>query len=423
MLSEKEINKFKTKKFFKVNEFSDDELCNIFKLLNVYKLTPSFQKIILTFKEFKVKHWCSRYRRLFPISTKQTKYVNFLRYGKEEGLFRYKLYTDKVSYNSSREGFTKKLGAEKANEYFKNRKTVFRDSEFQRKNAKKFAAKRKESPELYIGVIPNQVEYWTKQGFSETEAILKVSERQSTFSLEKCIEKYGDIEGTIRWKARQEKWQNTLKSKPQEEIDEINKNKNPCIKFSQEKRDTFFNRLEGIGKNIIFDDSDLFEYLEKESKDIKWGYLTKNEFINSLPYIGNIDIDINKAISMFDFKFPKRNLVRKNSAGFTYLKIKEGLLRSFHEINFYKELKRRNIYFKLDKCYNNSNLKYDFYLPEYEIYIEIAGMMNIKQYRESMEYKKLTFGSHIIEPDNIKAFFERIDNDEFKRVNKSRSNI
>ena len=37
----------------------------------------------------------------------------------------------------------------------------------------------------------NQIEYWIKKGFSEEEAKMKVAERQRTFTLEKCIEKYG----------------------------------------------------------------------------------------------------------------------------------------------------------------------------------------------------------------------------------------
>lgn len=69
-------------------------------------------------------------------------------------------------------------------------------------------------------------EYWMLQGYSEEEATEKVSEAQATFSLEKCIGKYGEEEGYRIWKERQDKWQNTLKSKPYEELDRINKKKN-----------------------------------------------------------------------------------------------------------------------------------------------------------------------------------------------------
>ena len=41
-------------------------------------------------------------------------------------------------------------------------------------------------------VSTNQKEYWIERGYSPDEAVKKVSERQSTFSLEKCISKYGE---------------------------------------------------------------------------------------------------------------------------------------------------------------------------------------------------------------------------------------
>lgn len=52
----------------------------------------------------------------------------------------------------------------------------------------------------------NQVKYWINKGYSEEEAKEKVSERQSTFTLEKCIAKYGEEEGTRRYVERQKNW-------------------------------------------------------------------------------------------------------------------------------------------------------------------------------------------------------------------------
>ena len=52
----------------------------------------------------------------------------------------------------------------------------------------------------------NQVKYWINKGYSEEEAKQKVSERQSTFTLEKCIERYGEEEGTRRYIERQKNW-------------------------------------------------------------------------------------------------------------------------------------------------------------------------------------------------------------------------
>jgi hypothetical protein len=77
-----------------------------------------------------------------------------------------------------------------------------------------------------------KIEYYLSRGYSQEDAEIALSKRQSTFSLEKCIEKYGEIEGKKIWLERQSAWQNTLKSKPQEEIDRINRLKSTKINYS-----------------------------------------------------------------------------------------------------------------------------------------------------------------------------------------------
>lgn len=64
-----------------------------------------------------------------------------------------------------------------------------------------------------IGRTTSQIEYWINKGYTETEAKEKVSERQRTFTLEKCIEKYGPEEGYKKWKDRQEKWSEKIEGK------------------------------------------------------------------------------------------------------------------------------------------------------------------------------------------------------------------
>lgn len=68
-------------------------------------------------------------------------------------------------------------------------------------------------------------EFYIKKGYSEQEAQHKVKEQQTTFSLDICVQKHGEKLGYEIWKDRQERWQNTLNTKPQEEIDRINKSK------------------------------------------------------------------------------------------------------------------------------------------------------------------------------------------------------
>lgn len=69
------------------------------------------------------------------------------------------------------------------------------------------------------------IKYWLNRGYSEQESKDKISERQSTFSLAKCIEKHGEELGRQVWLNRQEKWQESLQNKSIEEIQQINMKK------------------------------------------------------------------------------------------------------------------------------------------------------------------------------------------------------
>jgi very-short-patch-repair endonuclease len=59
-------------------------------------------------------------------------------------------------------------------------------------------------------VSPLQKEYYLLRGHSEEDSLKMLSSRQSTFSLEKCIEKHGKEEGTKVYTDRQNKWQKSL---------------------------------------------------------------------------------------------------------------------------------------------------------------------------------------------------------------------
>lgn len=87
-------------------------------------------------------------------------------------------------------------------------------------DAKKLAKSKQKSKK--IGKTTTCVEYWMDMGYSEKEAKKQLRERQSTFSKEKCIEKYGKEEGMKKWQERQDKWMKTLDNKSDEEKQEIN---------------------------------------------------------------------------------------------------------------------------------------------------------------------------------------------------------
>jgi hypothetical protein len=113
-------------------------------------------------------------------------------------------------------------------------------------------------------LLPTNLEYWTKKGFSKEESKQKVSKYQSTFTLEKCIEKYGEEEGKKRFTERQKKWLNSLLT-----------NGNMVIGYSKISQELFYKILETydiIDREKIYFATHNGEYkIEKENGGV-WLY-------------------------------------------------------------------------------------------------------------------------------------------------------
>jgi very-short-patch-repair endonuclease len=74
-----------------------------------------------------------------------------------------------------------------------------------------WAAKMKEkSPDYWSSRTETQLGYWINRGYNEEAAKEKLRKRQITFSLEKCIEKYGKEEGIIIFENRQRIWKSKV---------------------------------------------------------------------------------------------------------------------------------------------------------------------------------------------------------------------
>lgn len=106
---------------------------------------------------------------------------------------------------------------------------------------------------------PLTIDYYVKRGFTEEAAKEQLKLRQTTFSKEKCVEKYGRESGLERWKNRQEKWQKTLNDKPIEEIERINRLKAKSSKYicayskiSQELFDNIYEHVKDLYKEIFY---------------------------------------------------------------------------------------------------------------------------------------------------------------------------
>jgi hypothetical protein len=68
-------------------------------------------------------------------------------------------------------------------------------------------------------------EYYELRGYSTEDTDMALYNVAATFSLNKCITKFGEIDGKQLFDERQAKWQNTLNNKPIDEIIDMNTKK------------------------------------------------------------------------------------------------------------------------------------------------------------------------------------------------------
>lgn len=122
-----------------------------------------------------------------------------------------------------------------------------------------------------------KLEYYINLGYSEdSEAAL--SNRQNTFSLRKCIEKYGEEIGKFIFDQRQTKWQNTLNSKTPEELSVINSKKS--------------NRSNFININELKSEPGIFYIIKIAENKIKIGITSKKTVYNRYSREELLDCDI-----------------------------------------------------------------------------------------------------------------------------------
>lgn len=92
---------------------------------------------------------------------------------------------------------------------FSEEESLEKVSKYQKELSDKSYAKHRGSKDR----TATQVGYWVKKGYTEEQSIEIIRENQKTFTIEKCIQKYGEEEGIKRYLDRQIKWQETIKNK------------------------------------------------------------------------------------------------------------------------------------------------------------------------------------------------------------------
>ena len=269
------------------------------------------------------------------------------------------------------------------------------------------------------------VDYYLLRGYDENTAKDIISNLQRTFSKDICIEKYGYERGVEIWKERQIKWQKSIIDN--NDIDEINAMKNPYFSIIGLSKDEIISRVKSMTKKddvfVAFNESEIFDYIKKLIDDKPYLLMTNVEHIMSKLrvynyfYIGddfNIEEFIKNNITFIDDKH--FICVGRNKYSNFFYKTDEICLKSSDEINFYIWCKQYNIEFEYGKRYDkNSNKRYDFYLPKYDIILEIAGFLKDEKYYQNMLDKQNTYNAVIVEPKDLKKFLQDILSENFNR--------
>jgi hypothetical protein len=145
----------------------------------------------------------------------------------------------------------------------------------------------------------NQKEYYICKGFTEEDAIKMVSDRQRTFSLEKCVEKWGKEEGTKRWRERQEKWLNNLDG----------------INYSAISQELFIKLYEKL-KNHNFD------------RKVYFAKLNENDEIHESNKNYEYRLKLKKSFILPDFFIPDLKLILEFDGTYYHRNTPENKLRS-----------------------------------------------------------------------------------------------
>lgn len=253
-------------------------------------------------------------------------------------------------------------------------------SECQSNRSKKGIAN---NPDLFKKrIIPSNIAYWTNKGYSIEESKSKVKEHQTTFSLEKCILKYGHNIGIQRFLERQSKWQSnmdysTFSTTITWEM-YLSKYGNFNTAFSKWIELAISKRQKNLTNNYFIDEiiNNTFN-----SKDDVLLYLMSTPFHKIQDLNASILRAIDLNVNEFYEKWFKHNNIIDNGEVAKLAGIYGNryyyngyMFESSFELKVGLALINLGLEFNCHKQYPNSKRKYDFYIPSLDIYIEAMGI-------------------------------------------------
>jgi hypothetical protein len=164
------------------------------------------------------------------------------------------------------------------------------------KQSKGSLGTKKKKLEGKIYIHSTTLQYFLNKGLSLEDAKDALKERQSTFTYEKCIEKYGKDLGLDIFNKRQIKWQNTLNSKSDEEkLAILHKKVNAYKRYSNVSIEFFEKAINFLNKegfiinidNLLWKNNERFIY-DYENKKIFFYDLYIKEFNLIVEYNGTL---------------------------------------------------------------------------------------------------------------------------------------
>lgn len=305
-------------------------------------------------------------------------------------------------------------------EYWVNKGYSEEDAEievlkYQKKSNKKFILKYKtdlDFKHMVDSKKSNTLEYWLNKGYSEEDSKEMQSNRQRTFSKNICIEKYGLEIGIKIWEERQNKWTNSLKNSGYDQVSGKSVTINDRIeKYSIDK----------LIDSLTIKDREFFREIFKKSNNIE-------EFITNYVSIYNLDeVSLYKVLLplkrmkllksyynttesyIMSLIVPKLTRIRTQYSYITWFN--NHICRSDAEYILANFLVKNDIDYIYEKRYDNSKYRCDFYLKEYDIYVEYLGM-KMDRYKSKLDFLNKSNIKHIASND-----IEYIKNEIKKYVN------
>ncbi len=257
------------------------------------------------------------------------------------------------------------------------------------------------------------IEYFLEKGYSNEESIKLLSERQTTFSKEKCILKYGKVEGTKIWRERQEKWKKSFNKS----FTDTSLNDSCSIKFFKNKNNEnwiidYIDRNYMVNKKLIKD-----AIINSICIDTFCEYIYSNKNVFSMSEL--YPIYTSNVLSEY-FNIEKSILKDKILSKYGMIPGKYGNIRWFNnhicrsngEYYIARKLIENNIDYIYEYKYPNSNKISDFYIPKLDLYVEYMGFVKSEYMKEHnynicMEYlKRYEFKRKMCIDNNLNYLFD-----------------